>query len=269
MPRIIWTEAICLAAERYRETSKRITMFSAESGLLHLIAKGARRPRNKFGAALERFSASRISFYWHEHRSVYTLSSAEFLCSYSGLTLLPNRYLAAEQIIEFILRVGRPHDPRYDRSQETTHRLYKLTRAYLAAVEQAETGFSQLVASFILKATSFLGFRPELDKCVLCRRQPQEPLAWFDLQRGGIVCLRCLPAENSSSSSPCSSTSSVRETQPRYPLQQQERQTLITLLKQKASELKTTGPELLPLVLAYASWHLDSLTLYSFRWQKL
>lgn len=269
MPRIICTEAICLAAERYRETSKRIVMFSAESGLLRLVAKGARRPKNKFGAALERFSASRISFYWHEHRSVFTLSSAELLCSHSGITLLPDRYLAAEQIIEFILRVGRPHDPRYDRWQETTLKLYKLTRAYLAAVEQAETGFSQLVASFILKATSFLGFRPELDRCVLCRRQPQEPFTWFDLQKGGIVCLHCLPAETFSSSFSHSSASSIRETQLRYPLPQQERQTLLTLLKQKASELRIAGPELLPLVLAYASWHLDSLTLHSFRWQRL
>lgn len=253
MPRIIRTEAVCLAAERYKESSKLVTLLSRDSGILKLVAKGARRPRNRFGAALERFSASRVTYYWHENRSIYTLSDAELIQSYRGLSLLPARFLAAEQITEFLLRTGRPYDPLHARPQEGAGRIYRLIRAYLAVLEESESGFSGLVASFLLKAASFLGFAPDLERCAVCRRRVGAAVCTFDPQAGGIVCDACGPVERSG----------LRELLPA------QRKELARLLSRPAAEITSTSSDFLALALTYASCHLDPPLLNSFHWQEL
>jgi len=253
MPRIIRTEAICLAVRRLRESSKLVTMFSHDSGSLVVSARGARRPGSRFGAALERFAVSKLTFYWHENRTVYTVSDAELVRSFPSLALLPARYLAAGRITEFLLRTGRPHDPVHVSPHEGTSQLYRLTVAYLAALEQADSGFRLLVASYLFKAASFLGFRPELERCLVCGRAPAGCPAAFDPERGGLVCERCGPR-----------ASSVR-------LSAGEQNRLRELLGRPVAGLAASpavsSPEdrdYLAMALEYVSCHLDSLLLNSF-----
>ena len=53
MPRnIVKTRAIVLRTMRMGETSRLVTFYSEEHGKLKATAKGARKPRSKFGAAL-------------------------------------------------------------------------------------------------------------------------------------------------------------------------------------------------------------------------
>jgi DNA repair protein RecO (recombination protein O) len=197
--RIVRSEAICLRVRDYHESSKLVTFFTVEQGEVSCLAKGARRLRSKFGAALDLFAQSRIIYYSHETRTLLTLSDAELVHSFSGLALRPERFLAAEQMAEFALRVIQPHDP--------SPQLYRLLLSYLSILEscpltappdsssvnrQSPSPYPALVCSFLLKAASFLGFRPELRRCLICRRpiESQRP-AYFEPGRGGIICPRC------------------------------------------------------------------------------
>src|SRR5512147_2681448 len=101
MRRIVRSEAICLRVQDYHESSKLVTFFTLEHGKVSCLAKGARRLRSKFGAALDLFAQSRIIYYSHETRTLLTLSDAELVHSFSGLALRPERFLAAEQMSEF------------------------------------------------------------------------------------------------------------------------------------------------------------------------
>jgi DNA repair protein RecO (recombination protein O) len=217
-----------------------------------VVAKGARRPKSRFGAALERFAVSKVTFYWHENRTLYTLSDAELLRSFPGLALIPARYLAAEQVTEFLLRTGRPHDPLHVAPQEGTSQLYRLTIAYLAALETADAGFRQLVASYLLKAASFLGFKPELERCLVCREPVGESASSFDPASGGVVCTRCRPEPGAAV------------------LTSAGRRALAQLLRRPAAELGAeSGDDFLGLALGYVSCHLDPLILNSFNWDAL
>jgi recombinational DNA repair protein (RecF pathway) len=242
MRRIVRSEAICLRVRDYHESSKLVTFFTLEHGRVGCLAKGARRLRSKFGAALDLFAQSRIIYYSSETRTLLTLSDAELVHSFSGIALRPERFLAAEQMAEFVLRVIQPHDP--------SPQLYRLLLNYLTIMENLQssgsanpqsaaginrqdakgkvemakheqgrrdsgpdnlqsaicnlqsppptpdsllpTPCSALVCSFLLKAASFLGFRPELRRCLICRRpiENQRP-AYFEPSRGGIICPRC------------------------------------------------------------------------------
>ncbi|MCX6840676.1 MAG: DNA repair protein RecO [candidate division WOR-3 bacterium] len=282
MRRIVRSEAICLRVQDYHESSKLVTFFTLEHGKVSCLAKGARRLRSKFGAALDLFAQSRIIYYSHETRTLLTLSDAELVRSFSGLATEPERFLAAEQMSEFVLRVIQPQDP--------SPQLYQLLLNYLTTLEslqdpEAEESRTQgvkgssgrpgtrilesstprplpgaLVCSFLLKAASFLGFRPELRRCLICRRpiESKRP-AYFDPGRGGVICPRCAGDKPSGAR-----------------LDSASLDTLSFLLYTPASEIASLSPQflsppssLLPpldLVLGFLGHHFDPLVLNSFRW---
>jgi DNA repair protein RecO (recombination protein O) len=269
LQRIVRSEAICLRVRDYHESSKLVTFFTPEHGKVSCLAKGARRLRSKFGAALDLFAQSRIIYHSRETRTLFTLSDAELVRSFSGLVLRPERFLAAEQMAEFALRVIQPHDP--------SPRLYRLLINYLSILESVSPSvapdsrrlspYSALVCSFLLKAASFLGFRPELRRCLICRRpiEDQRP-AYFEPNRGGIVCPRCA-GDNPSGTR----------------LDPASLDTLAFLLYTPASEIASLATSLVPrpsppiltpdspiplldLVLGFLAHHFDPLVLNSFRW---
>ncbi|MGB8880961.1 MAG: DNA repair protein RecO, partial [Solirubrobacteraceae bacterium] len=55
MPRSLRTEAIVLRSIRYGEADRILHLYTTSYGRLSAIAKGARRPRSRFGARLEPF----------------------------------------------------------------------------------------------------------------------------------------------------------------------------------------------------------------------
>ena len=272
MRRIVRSEAICLRVQDYHESSKLVAFFTLEQGKVTCIAKGARRLRSKFGAALDLFAQSRIIYYASETRTLLTLSDAELVHSFS-FSRLPtpdslSRFLAAEQMAEFALRVIQPHDP--------SPQLYRLLLNYLSTLESfplptpsslLPSPYPALVCSFLLKAASFLGFRPELRRCLICRRPIESTRpAYFEPIRGGITCARCA-GEN-----PVGTR-----------LEPADLDTLSFLLYTPASEIASlTGspvprpsppiptPDspipLLDLVLGFLGHHFDPLVLNSFRW---
>jgi DNA repair protein RecO (recombination protein O) len=291
MRRIVRAEAVCLRVQDYHESSKLVTFFTLEHGKVSCLAKGARRLRSKFGAALDLFAQSRIIYYSHETHTLFTISDAELVRSFSSLALLPERFLAAEQMAEFVLRVIQPQDP--------SPQLYQLLLNYLSTLESLQspvcslqssdsanlqsaicnlqsppppsaptpdsplsTPYSALVCSFLLKAASFLGFRPELRRCLICRRpiESQRP-AYFDPGRGGIICPRCA-GENPSGAR----------------LDAASLDTLCFLLYTPASEIAQVCSTAnlqsaicnlqspLDLVLGFLGHHFDPLVLNSFRW---
>jgi DNA repair protein RecO (recombination protein O) len=247
MRRIRRTEAVCLRSAELRESSKLVTFFSEEDGRLVCSARGARRPKSRFGAALDRFAVSRIIYYWHQERTVYTLTDVELVRSHPGLAAVPDRFLAAEQVTEFVLRTVRAHDP--------NPQLYRLVRTYLAALETAEDRFPALVGSFLLKAASFLGFRPQLRACLECGRAVRgagEALS-FDPVRGGVFCPRCAEPGVGTRIEPG------------------ELAVLDRLLHTPGADIAGDPPAEFRLgpVLRFVSSHIDPLLLNSFNWQTL
>ncbi|MGQ9707703.1 MAG: DNA repair protein RecO [bacterium] len=246
MRRIVKTEIICLYQRHWHESSKIVTLFSPDLGLVKAVARGARRPKNRFGAALDLFARSQAVLYLKENRDLATLGDTELIDAYAGIALDYNRFLAAGTLARFLLRVLVQRNPE--------PRLFELLTRTLAALAatpsvQRQSGgtFSAMVGSFILKASAFLGFRPNLDRCVLCHTQlnlspDKEPVSSirFDIRKGGLVCPGC--------------TSETKTT-----LTPEEVQTLQHLLHTPASRLVNVEipPRLLSLITDYARFHLE------------
>src|SRR5450756_92336 len=74
---LVTTDALVLHAFDYRETSRIVRLVTRELGVVSVIARGARRPKNKFGAALDLFDSGDVQLTTTPGRDLHALMSFE------------------------------------------------------------------------------------------------------------------------------------------------------------------------------------------------
>lgn len=183
---LVHTPAVVLQAFRYSETSKVVRLATRELGVQSAIAKGALRPRSRFGAGLELLGEGIAQLYFHEQRELHTLSAFDVLDLRRGLALDVARFAGATAQVEVMLRMApaAPLPSAYDAFIEALDAL--ITTPPDAVDAAAVRGLWRLLA--------VLGFEPALDACV----KDGSPLAddtpvAFSVQEGGVLCPRCVP----------------------------------------------------------------------------
>ncbi|MCH2449546.1 MAG: DNA repair protein RecO [Gracilimonas sp.] len=73
---IVHTKAIILRVIDYQESSKILTVLSEEHGKIALIAKGAKKPKNKLAGILETGAVLDVVYYYKQSRGVQILTEA-------------------------------------------------------------------------------------------------------------------------------------------------------------------------------------------------
>lgn len=185
MPRVD-DRALILRGYPYSDTSRILKLFCERYGLQTVIAKGAMRPRSRFGGILEPFTEGRVQFHLQDGREMHTLSAFELLRSRQSLGRNLVSFAGASLLAELALRFTTTEaDP------ELFHLLVReLDR--LGSVDEDGAPATALAAVWQLVAR--LGFEPRLDACVGCGRPvgPDEP-SRFDVEAGGVACTLCRP----------------------------------------------------------------------------
>jgi DNA repair protein RecO (recombination protein O) len=183
----VTTRALVLHAFPYGDTSRILRLLTPDLGLRSVIAKGAQRPKSRFGALLEPFTEGEAQFHLRENRDLLTLSGFSLLRSRQGigrdLAAFSGASLLAELGIRFATEEG--HPPLYDLMCSAFDRL--------ASPTEGQPAVTALTA--VWAAIALLGFEPELGSCVRCGRvlHPEEP-GGFDVEAGGVTCRACRPA---------------------------------------------------------------------------
>ena len=185
MPRnIVKTRAIVLRTMRMGETSRLVTFYSEEHGKLKATAKGARKPRSKFGAALDLMTEVQAVCYVKETRDVQTLSECSLLKPAPELSHSLERLSFGSAACELIDRLTIEGEP--------NQRLYQCLAGVLHGL--AEVGPEQVESLFWyyqLRAAEALGYRPELRQCIACQSELIGPWLWFSAALGGGLCAAC------------------------------------------------------------------------------
>src|SRR5438067_13695357 len=76
---LVTTPAIVLQTYRYSETSKVVRLATRDLGVQSAIAKGALRPKSRFGAGLELLSEGVAQLYFREARELHTLGAFDLV----------------------------------------------------------------------------------------------------------------------------------------------------------------------------------------------
>lgn len=181
---LVSTPAVVLSSLRYSETSKIVRLATREFGVQSVIAKGALRPKSRFGAALQLLSEGEAQFVLKENRELHLLTSFDLRRLHLGLAAELDRYAAACALAEVMLRFA-PPDPHPESFDLLRRALEELELAAPASVEAL--GFRLL-----WQMVSVLGFEPSLDACVIdgALLPSTGPLA-FSTRDGGALCHVC------------------------------------------------------------------------------
>ncbi|MGH7508623.1 MAG: DNA repair protein RecO [Gemmatimonadales bacterium] len=183
MPQVS-TPAIVLSTLRYSETSKIVRLATRHHGVQSAIAKGALRPRSRFGAALQLLSEGEAQLLLKENRELHLLAAFDLKRLHVGLVVDLERYAVACALAEVMLRVA-PPDPHPESFDLLQRALAELEVAPALAVEA-------LGYRLLWQLVSVLGFAPSLQACVI----DGAPLAVagplpFSTRDGGALCPSC------------------------------------------------------------------------------
>jgi DNA repair protein RecO (recombination protein O) len=177
------TEAIVLRSIRYGEADRILHLYTARRGRVGAIAKGARRPKSRFGGRLEPFF--RLDLLLHEGRGeLLTVTQAATVDGYPRLRASGATLAAGARACDAVLRLldsAEPNPPAYN-----------LLCRYLSLLDDpgAPAAASLRTAlSFRLKLALAAGFSPELSSCARCGEA--EHLVGFSGAAGGVVCAGC------------------------------------------------------------------------------
>ena len=199
---MIETEAIVLHGFDYRETSRIVRLATRDLGVVSAVARGARRPRSRFGQGLDLFTSGTAHIVVHGTGDLHALTGFDASRARPALAGSLLRFGAAAALSELCLRFGTEAPPGvYEALGEGLDLLSGATDAEVMALALA-TGW-QIVAE--------LGFAPSLDQCVVCHRPlGDEEETRFAHRAGGAVCTRCRAAAPGARALPAAARATIR-----------------------------------------------------------
>src|SRR3954465_14890666 len=151
---LVSSPAIVLSAFRHSESSKIVRLATRDYGVQSGIAKGALRPKSRFGAALQLLSEGQAHLLMKEQRELHILSGFDLRKLHVALTTDLERYAIACALSEVMLRFAPadPHPESFDVAQTSPEHLESVTPGETEAL-----GFRVL-----WQLVSALGFAPAL-----------------------------------------------------------------------------------------------------------
>ncbi|MGH7590631.1 MAG: DNA repair protein RecO [Gemmatimonadales bacterium] len=188
MTAAVATPAIVLATVRYSETSKVVRLATRDLGVQSAIAKGALRPRSRFGAALQLLSEGQAQLLMKEGRDLHTLTAFDVQHVRADLAADLDRYAAANALAEVMLRCAppAPHPESFD-----------VFRHGLDALEIAPpVALGVLPIRVLWGLVGSLGFAPALEACARDGAPLQGAKTGFSFREGGALCPGCAPGRS-------------------------------------------------------------------------
>ncbi len=178
---------IILRSVNYSETSQILTLFTEANGKVSVIAKGSRRPKNKFAGPLEVLTAGEMVMLMRSEGTLWTLTEFEQIFYPSRVRKnMPalNSVLLGAEILNILTIEHDVHRQLYSGMLDFMREMDKRS--------QDEAALSSLInfQLFVLRQT---GAEPVLDSCVNCKLHysPLWQRCFFSSSASGLICRDC------------------------------------------------------------------------------
>jgi DNA repair protein RecO (recombination protein O) len=177
------TPALVLGSLRYGETSRIARLATRDFGVISAIAKGALRPKSRFGASLQLLSEGQAHLLPSRTSDLHTLVAFDISAAHTGLAGSLDRFGAASALAELATRFvpAAPNPALYD--------------WLLGAVGLLELAPPEAVTVVGLRAmwglVAQLGLGPTLLECARDARPLPSGEVAFSLRDGGFLCRDC------------------------------------------------------------------------------
>jgi DNA repair protein RecO (recombination protein O) len=205
--RLFRVQAIVLKRSDYGEADRLLTLYTPDLGKLRAIAKGARKPSSRKSGHVELFTHSAFLIAKGRHLDIVTQADTldAFLPLRENLDRLGFAYYLAELVDQFSLEGDSssrgefhvPEDPDTSPMEAAVENqpLFDLLFHSLQWLGDKTTDPALLARYFELHLLQFVGYRPQLYKCVNCGK-PLEPIDnFFSAEAGGVIDPTCVETQ--------------------------------------------------------------------------
>lgn len=169
-------KAYVFRATDYGETSKILTLFSENKGLITVMAKGVKNPKSKKYNLVSQFCEA--SFDLTKKNNFFFLKD--------GIIINSNFHIRKSIVKIYLVQMIFDIIERTIVLNEENDNIYKLLHKTIIYIEKTEN-MIRLINMFLIKYISMIGFRPHLEKCVKCGKNIIRE-AYFSVTKGGVIC---------------------------------------------------------------------------------
>src|SRR5438105_3177810 len=178
------SDALVLRTYNLAEADKIVVCLTRAEGLIRAVAKGSRRIKNRFGAALEPFTRLNVSYYHKENQELVSLRHAEIIKSHFDLCSDPQVLAGLAYVADLLIEFSPPH--------QTNDRLFRMVNACLEATAASPQALPLVLRYFEIWIMKLEGFLSDVSSCCECRT----PLSNEVPRLSGsneLLCSKCAP----------------------------------------------------------------------------
>jgi DNA repair protein RecO (recombination protein O) len=177
------TPAIVLRTYKLADADKIVVLLTPEFGLVRGTAKGARRLKSRFGAALEPYTLITAHYYEREGRELVTINGADIIDSSFKLIGSEEVYRGLEYLSEMVIEFIPPREP--------NALIFRMLRACLETIAQRPQSIELLLRYFEIWLLKLGGFLPDLQKCNDCGKKLGEDERLYFRWGEPVTCQAC------------------------------------------------------------------------------
>jgi DNA repair protein RecO (recombination protein O) len=183
-PRVYTTPAIVLRQRKLGEADKIVTLYTARFGKVDAVAKGVRKARSRMAGHVE--PLTQANFQLAKGKSLDVVTQVETIEPFQTLRDDLDRLSRALYACELLDKFTEPREEHAD--------LYRLLLDTLRRIETRDD-YDTPVRFYEMALLDVLGYRPELEECVTCRRRLDPVTNYWTAAGGGVVCPACRTEE--------------------------------------------------------------------------
>ncbi len=179
----IKTEAIILQEKEIGESDKLFFLYTEGFGKIEILGKSIRKSKAKLRGGLQVLNYISVEFVKGKKFNITTdvIIKKEF----SKIKKNPRAFKEAIYLCGLLNKLTEP--------EEKDERIWNLLKDSLDDLERLiESNYWFPVRYFEWNLLSFLGFEPEIYKCVECRDKIKYGKFFFSSKKGGVLCERCI-----------------------------------------------------------------------------
>lgn len=179
---LLKTPAITLKSHKWGEADRIVTFYTLRLGKVRGIARGARRLKSRFGAALEPFVSCDLNVFEKAGDPLFRISQVDirepFTALRGDLTLMS----AAARIVNLVAALTPEGDP--------DPRIFDALADGLRSLEHSrDAPLTALL--FQIRVLGLTGFKPQIEQCSACGNTRMTGEPQFSPAAGGVICTLC------------------------------------------------------------------------------
>ena len=179
---LVTTKAVSLKNQRWGDADRIVTLYTQRLGKIRGIARGARKMKSRFGAALEPFGLLEVTVFEKSTDTLARMSHTDILESFGELRENLILMAAAARMVNLVRAITAERDPNS-----------LIFDTLLGGLRSLKEGCDPALATLVFQIhiLGHAGFRPQTDHCASCSRIMNSTRIRFSPTSGGLICEAC------------------------------------------------------------------------------